>query len=231
MKSRYAPYFYSLLLLAGCGGNNNSAMSPAAREFSVVMGAPFKDNSVIVDGTSYLLDYNEVIGPFRLLSADTLVTYNGTYTDDDVQVAIPAGDAKFIIFDVLYPNSGPPDFARRYPVRSVPLSPPSGIRLNAFGPQIPDALTNYLGPMDFYLLPEGQKPEGAVPFATTIELVDDVPFVNNFPAASGRWVIWTTRPGKPRNTLIKTVPFERKDRTSILLQSGPQSGAIYIARD
>ncbi len=221
---------FASAIMVGCGGNNTTLSSPPQRTMFVVNGYLGTDNVVTLDGISYSdVGFNDILGPFSLTSDDTTVTYNGAVESNTVTVVIPPGNSSFILFDSLFTSSGPPDFATRFPVRQVPEPPPSGVRLQAFGPLTPDRLTGYQGPMDFYLVRAGQKPADGVPFATSTTLQEEIPFTQNFPAATGSWVIWTTRPGKPSNTLIKTIPFERKDRTTILFQSSSVSGAIYVA--
>ncbi len=228
MKTLHIAGFVLSFVIIGCGGNNSPSVQTDRREFSVVMGFPGTD-SVTLNGTEYILAFNQHIGPFELAADENFVTYAGDWVEATMNVPIPSGDKEFVIFDSPFPSSGPPEFVFRYAVRAIPKSPASGLLLHAFGPLTPDPATfNAAAPMDFYLLPEGQKPVDGTPFATATTLAEEIPFVKDFPAAAGQWVLWTTRPGKPANTLIKTISFERKDRTSIVLQSSSVSGTIYV---
>jgi len=220
----------TLAFLAGCGGDDGNSPTPLpVREVLVVNGQ--SDLNITIDGMRFdNVKFNEILGPFPLADDDLSVRFDDADIQPAVDVPIPAGRQTFVLFDsASFSNSGPPDFLPGYPVRAVPDRPASGVTLTAFGPYVPEPI-NSETPVDLYLVPEGSKPSEGAPFDTTVKLQRETSYTHDFPAASGKWVIWGTRPGKPANTLFKTVSFERKNGTSVLLQTSTQTGATYVSR-
>jgi hypothetical protein len=225
MKSTHYIPALTLLLLAGCGGSADTSLPK--RELFVVNGSG-DDGRFFLDGVRFDdVDVSEPFGPFSLQSDDLSISYQGVSETTPADQTIPAGFGTFILFDANYAASIVP-FTRRYVIRQLPNPPASGVQLFAYGELIPEPLRDYRGPIDLYLLAPGQRPSDGVPFATNVTLQLETPYVQNLAAATGKWVIWATRPGSPANTLFKTVQLERKDGTTIMLQSSTEYAAIFL---
>ena len=228
MKAKTCLAILFVVCILACGGSDTSTSEPQ-REIIVhnLSGGPYTE----IDRVRYPFNglFDEV-GPIPVAEDDLSVLYDDGDIQPETIVPIPAGKRRFVLFSDSAPLPLDMNGNVQYAVRAVPDRPVIGVRLTAFMWTIPDPVRAFRGPVDMYLLPKSVSPQNGTPFATNVLLGPDEPLIRDFPVADGKWYIWLTRVGDPRNTVAKTVPFDRFNRTSVLLQSTTRQVGIYVSR-
>jgi len=228
MKAKTCIAILFVACILACGGSDTSTSEPQ-RELIVynLRGTLYSEIDRVRYPFSGLFDE---VGPIPLAEDDLSVLYNDGDIQPETVVPIPTGKGRFVLF--AHPATLPLDINSdvQYAVRKVPDRPVTGVRLTAFMWLTPIQTQGFRAPVDMYLLPKSVSPQDGTPFATNVLLGPDEPLIRDFPVADGKWYIWLTRVGDPRNTVAKTVPFDRFNRTSVLLQSSTTQVGIYVSR-
>jgi hypothetical protein len=228
MKAKTCLAVLFVACILACGGSDTSTSEPQ-RELILynLNGKLYSEVNRV--RYSFRGAFDEV-GPIPLAEEDLSVRYDDGDVQPETVVPIPAGKRRFVLFNA--PSTVPRDENNfeQYAVRAVPDRPVTGVRLTAFAWSIPSPVQAFRGPFDMYLLPKSVSPQDGTPFATNVLLGPDEPLIRDFPVADGKWYIWLTRVGDPRATIAKTVPFDRLNRTSVLLQTSSSQVGIYVSR-